>query len=497
MEFPAFCRHPARTGYLWALPGTLAATLLLGSARHTFDLTNVGQIYVLGVVLLAARFGRGPAVAGALASALCYAYVFVPPHFSLAITEAQYLMTALIMLVVALIVSHLTSRLKQHADFAQRKSQESATLYGLARKLAGASTPAAVIESARQFLAESCAAREIQVFSAVDRSDAAAEARPALIDECLRRNTLLTRPTGEGRFYTLVPLTAASGVQGVLGFEVAATALTSQDAVEYLETAASVIAVALERSHFADKARDTEVKHAAESLRSSILAALSHDLRTPLTALVSQAETAALGKLSPERQRLLLNAIRQQALSISQQMTQLLDMARLSVGPVQLDTAWQPVEEVLGVTARQIRAQWPERVVSIELAPDLPPVKIDAVLIERVLWNLAENAIKYSPPETPVALAATRDGNDLDLAVCDHGPGIPPAIAEKIFAPFQRGKPESGIPGIGLGLSIARTIVEAHGGQLLHRSGSPGGCCFHVRLPIGNPPSLHDIDPGA
>lgn len=497
MEFPAFCRHPDRTGYLWALPGTLAATLLLGSARHTFDLTNVGQIYVLGVVLLAARFGRGPAVAGALASALCYAYVFVPPHFSLAITEAQYLMTALIMLVVALIVSHLTSRLKQHADFAQRKSQESATLYGLARKLAGASTPAAVIESARQFLAESCAAREIQVFSAVDRSDAAAEARPALIDECLRRNTLLTRPTGEGCFYTLVPLTAASGVQGVLGFEVAATALTSQDAVEYLETAASVIAVALERSHFADKARETEVKHAAESLRSSILAALSHDLRTPLTALVSMAESAARGKLTPERQHQLLGAIRNQALSISQQMTQLLDMARLSSGPLQLDTAWQPVEEVLGVTVRQIRQQWPDREVTVDLAPQLPPIKIDAVLIERVLWNLVENAIKYSPPGTPVALSACRCGNNLDLAVCDQGPGIPFEIEEKIFAPFQRGKPESGIPGVGLGLSIAKTIVEAHGGHLLHAHRPQGGSCFRACLPIGDPPGLDDMDASA
>lgn len=176
-----------------------------------------------------------------------------------------------------------------------------------------------------------------------------------------------------------MPLTAASGVQGVLGLELEAYALSSAEAVETIETVASVVAVAMERSFFAAKARETEIKHAAESLRSSILSALSHDLRTPLTALVGMAETVALGKAPAERQKSMLEAIRNQALSISQQMTNLLDMAKLSAGKFELNTDWQPIEEVIGASLQQVKSHWPERDIRVALEPNLPPLNIDAV----------------------------------------------------------------------------------------------------------------------
>lgn len=492
--FPQAHRVPPLAAYLWAFSGTLLGSLLLSPLRHFLDLSNVALLYVLGVVVMAVSFGRGPAVATALFGSLCYAYVFVPPHFSLAITEIQYLLAACIMLVVALLVSHLTSRLKQHADFAGRKSIESTTLYGLAQELAGAPTPDAVIGAVSRFLASALRARRIRVFFSGDCASDCGPVNRALLKQCAERNEFLSSPTSQGWFYALIPLTAASGIQGVLGFEAPSSALKTQDAVEYIETVASVLAVALERSHFAEKARATEVKHAAEALRSSILSALSHDLRTPLTALVGMAETVALGKASPERQKQMLEAIRNQALSISQQMSKLLDMARLSVGKLQLNTDWQPVEEVLGATLQQVRAHWQAREVRVDVASRLPPINIDAVLIERVLWNLVENAIKYSPAESPVDIAVRQIGQQMEISVCDAGGGISAENMSRIFDLFQRGSAESAIPGVGLGLSIARTIVEAHGGEISAENRPAGGSCFRVRLPIEPAPSFEEMD---
>ena len=488
-------QQPGETiAYLWAVPGTCLGSLLLSPLRHYVDLSNVALLYVLWVVLMAVTYGRGPAVATALMASLAYAYFFVPPHFSLAITEGQYLLAAVIMPVVAMMVSHLTSRLKQHADFANRKSGESTKLYQLTQELAGATTPETVIDLASQFLAASYRANQIKVYLPAEFDSTSGPTNPALLNRCAERQELLSRPTSQGKFYALVPLVAGSGNQGILGFEVESAILGSQDAVEHIETVASVVAVALERSYFAEKARQTEIKHAAEALRSSILAALSHDLRTPLTALVGMAETIAMGKVPVEKQRQTLDAIRNQAVSISRQMTNLLDMAKLSAGKFELVRAWQPVEEVIGATLQQVRAQWHERKVTVDLARNLPPINIDAVLIERVLWNLIENAIKYSPADTPVQMLVKAVGEDMEISVCDSGSGIPAENGDKLFDLFQRGKSESGIPGVGLGLSIAKTIVEAHEGTITARNRESGGSCFSIRIPLGNPPHFEEME---
>jgi len=485
---------PSLIGYLWAFLGTALGSLLLSPLRNLVDLSNIALLNVLAIVTVAVTYGRGAAIVSALFSSLCYAYFFVPPHFSLAITEAQYLLATAIMLVVALMVSHLTSRLKHHADYANQKSSQSNKLYELSQALAGAMTPTSVIALASQFFAESLGARQVHVFFPDEFDTPGGLVTPALLTQCIERGQLLSRPTGSDNFYAVMPLTAASGIQGVLGMEVKAGVLGSEQAVEYVETVASVVAVALERSFFAAKARETEVKHAAEALRSSILSALSHDLRTPVTALVGMAETVALGKVPAERQKPLLEAIRNQALSIGQQMTNLLDMAKLSAGKFELNTDWQPIEEVLGATLQQAESHWPARKIHVTLAPDLPPVNIDAVLIERVLWNLIENAIKYAPADTTIEISAKPSEAQIRIEVCDRGPGIDHERREQLFELFQRGKTESGIPGVGLGLSIAKTIVEAHGGSISARNREGGGSCFTIQLPVGNPPVFTDID---
>jgi two-component system sensor histidine kinase KdpD len=443
--------------YLCSAIVPIVGTFLLLPIRLSIDLSNVALLYVLSVVVTATRFGRGPAVVTAILGSLLFAYIFVPPHFSLAITEAQYLLSAIIMLVVALMVGHITSKLKQHADFSERKSMQSKTLYEFSQKLSGAQTTMAVLEATSRFLTDSLGARQTDVIFPTDFASPPAPATPAFIASCIERRELLSKPTEHGRFYVLLPLSAISGIQGVLGFDIDCGQIGNQDGVEYIDTVASVVSVALERSRFAEIASETEVKHASELLRSSILGALSHDLRTPLAALVSMADTAALGKASPDRQKHLLEAIRDQAMSIGRQMMNLLEMAKLSSGTVELNAAWQPVEEVLGSVLQLVRKQWKERVITLDIAPNLPPICIDAVLIERVLWNLLENAIKYSPTEAMIELAIRQAGEQIEICVSDSGPGLPNIDTRGLFNAFQRGKAESDIAGIGLGLSISRT----------------------------------------
>lgn len=474
----------------------VALTLLIAPLRAAIDLSNVALFYVLLVVVMAVWSGRGPAAVTALLASLAFAYVFVPPAFSLAITQAQHLITASIMLGVALLVGHLTSRLKRHVEHAELREQHSRALYLLASQLTAARTRTDVLGISEHFLATLFRVDDLRILA-----PGAAEALPepltpaGLADIVASRNLAILAVPSRGRTLTAVPLRVSKGLQGVLVFALDdATTLTAQ-VRELLETMASVVAVALERIHYADLARATGVRMASESLRNTILSALSHDLRTPLTALVGMADTVAEGRTAhPGDQQAMIVAIRDQALTINRLVSNLLEMARLQSGEITLNKAWQPVEEVVGASLQQMRLQLAQHPVKVEIMPALPPLEFDAVLMERALCNLLENAAKYSPPESEITLSATQAGNWLEISVCDRGPGLPTAEQAELFGLFRRGQRESNIPGVGLGLAIVRNIVEAHGGSVDATDRSGGGACFSLRLPLGEPPHVAELE---
>lgn len=456
--------------YLLAMLASVAVTVLLLPWQSHVALPHVALFYVLMVVGVGSRLGRGAALTAALSGALLYAHVYVPPLFSLAITEMEYLWAAGVMLVVALLVGQLTASLKSQAEALGQREAQAQALYLLARALAASQGRTDIARATEAFLRGTARAQLTRL------EDAVAQMLPPPPAGCAWERLTLHTAQGQvlGELCCALPLTQAC--------------TTATRAM--LETSASLVAVALERSTLAEQAREGEVRRAEESLRASILAALSHDLRTPLTVLVGMADALALGKGSPERQRSMLESLRNQALSINQQVTNVLDMARLRSGRVELNHAWQPVDEVIGATLQLVRAQWREREISVDLPPDLPLVYLDAVLIERVLWNLLENAIKYSPADTPVELVARHAPPWLDIGVCDWGPGLPAGDTEALFELFCRGQPESTIPGVGLGLAIAREIAQAHGGTVLAENRLGGGACFRLRLPTPPPPTF-------
>jgi two-component system sensor histidine kinase KdpD len=232
-----------------------------------------------------------------------------------------------------------------------------------------------------------------------------------------------------------------------------------------------------------------------ERLRNSLLAALSHDLRTPLTSLVGLSESLTLSRPPlAAAQMELANALRDEARRMSTLVANLLDMARIQSGGVKLNLQWQMVEETIGSALRACRWQLGARTVDTRIPRSLPLVRFDATLLERVLCNLLENVGKYTPPDAHVTIAARVDDGMLVVGVCDDGPGVPAGREDALFEKFVRGQQESSIAGVGLGLAICRAIVEAHGGRMRAFNLPDAGACFELRLPLGAPPPLPDMD---
>jgi len=483
--------------------GTTALAMPLAGA---IELTNIAMFFLLAVVLVAIRLGRGPAVAAAFLAVGAFDFFFVSPRFSFAVSDVQYLMTFAVMLTVALIIGQLTARYKRQAEVARQREARAHALYGMSRDLSAALMPEQIAEAAEHFLAaEFDAGAALMLTDAGDHlrpplyaAKAGSGGRPAVDDGVARwafdhgEAAGLGTDTLPGSPLLYLPLRAPMRTRGVL---VVAPrdplVVQSPEARRQLDTFAALIAIAVERIHYVDVAQATTVQMESERLRNSLLAAMSHDLRTPLTAVVGLAD--ALRRSSPPlsaEQDDLARSMRDESLRMSSLVGKLLDMARLQAGRVQLNRQWQPLEEVVGSALKTMESALAGRRVDIRLDPDLPLVEFDAVLIERVLANLLENAAKYTPVGSRITIAARTDGEMVEVRVEDDGPGLPRGREEDIFRKFERGEKESATPGVGLGLAICRTIVEAHGGRIWAENAEPHGARLLFTLPRGLPPQI-------
>lgn len=488
--------------YLWAAIAcaftTAVATPLLGY----FDLANIVMLFLLTVLLVAARLGRGPAVLAAFLSVALFDVFFVPPRFSFTVSDAQYLVTFVVMLAVALVTGQLTAGLRQRVVEASLRAQHTQALYEMARGLAGAPTLGKVNDLVRVAMHAGFGLEATLLLpDAAGELKAVAETEnPPQVDRQLAvlafeqgepaEDAMSGRGHGAGYF----PLRAPMRIRGVIVFAPdRSQVLTQPELKPLLATVASLVAIAVERLHYVDVAHATQMQIVSERLRSSILSALSHDLRTPLTALVGLADSLTLTRpqLNADA-RETAEAIREQALRLSNLVGNLLDMARLHAGQVRLRKEWQPLEEVIGASIRLQGRSLANHPVRVALAKDLPLLEFDAVLIERVFCNLFENAAKFAPPGTAIeVMAKIRDGR-VAVSVCDAGPGFPPGKQDTLFDMFTRGVSESVVPGVGLGLAICRAVVEAHDGTITARNRPGGGACVIFTLPLGTPPPIGD-----
>ena len=501
---------PTRSKWVYHLGSTglcIATALVAWPLANWLDLANIVMLFLLAVALAATFFGRYPAILAAFLSVALFDFFFVPPRFSFAVNDAQYVVTFAVMLVVALIIGQLTTALKRRADEARSRAAEQANLYDLARILAGALTLQQTANATSGFVMRQLGARatillpdaegKLQPTSGHNNHDipttlSATErtAACAVYDSSRKIDSRdLGRDDGERLLLPLVGATRNRGVLLVTASDQSCRRLSDHDFL--LGAVASLLATAIERLHYVEVASRTELEVQAERLRSGILAALSHDVRTPLTAMYGLADTLASDDTIatiPAHETAI--ALRDQALQLSGMVTNLLDMARIQAGKVALRREWQPLDEVVGASIRFAAPALKGRKVIVNLAAGLPLVNIDAVLIERVLCNLLENAAKYSPDDADINLDAHANDEHFEVSVSNQGRGFPPDRLEHVFTLFERGGHEGHASGMGVGLAICRAIVEAHGGRIHASNIAGGGAQVTFVLPRGAPPRI-------
>ena len=471
-----------------------------------FELANIVMVFLLAVVIVAVLYGRGPSVVAAFLSVAAFDFLYVPPRYSFSVSDVQYLLTFGVMLAVALVIGQLTAVLKWQARVARLREQRMSALYQMSRTLSAALMVEQVAEVASDFLQSQFDSRAaLLVADAHDRltPPVPSPTLPAGADVAIGQwafdhaeaagqgtNTLPASPI------LYLPLKAPMRMRGVLAIEPRVpTRLAGPEQRRLLDTCASLIALALERIHYVNVAQSSTVQIESERLRNSLLAAISHDLRTPLAGLVAMADSLAMHVTGPDtREAKLSRSIREAAMRMRSQVNNLLDMARLQSGQVQLSRQWLPLEEAVGGALRAMSGTLDPKRVHVALPTDLPLLHVDPALFERVLCNLLENADKYTPAGTPIEIGASVVGDRVHITIDDRGPGLPPNREEAIFQKFERGKKESSTPGVGLGLAICRAIIEAHGGMISGQTRGKGGARFFIDLPRGVPPKIDAME---
>jgi two-component system sensor histidine kinase KdpD len=488
--------------YVAALGTVLISTALAWAMFPRFELANIIMVYLLGVVIVSLRFGRVASALSSVLSVAAFDFFFVPPYFTFAVSDTQYLVTFGVMLVVALVISGLTVRTRDQAESARAQERRTATLYSLSRELAASRGLDTLLELALRHLLEVFGGRIVILMPdasgrlqqragqlAPFNMDAAdfAVAQWAFEHRAAAGAGTDNVPGAQMRFE---PLTSSRGVVGVVGMRPAAPhAFDAPEHEHLLETFVSLVAVAVDRALLADEAQVAQVRAEAERVRNALLSAVSHDLRTPLTAITGAA-SAALDhetRIDAATRRELLESIRDEAERLNRLVNNLLDVTRLESGSLQLRREWIPVEELVGVALARLAKPLGDRKVTTRLPEDLPPVHVDGLLMEQVFINLLENATKHTPAGQPIDVEARREGNEVIVEVADRGPGLPKGDERKIFEKFF-GVGSGG--GAGLGLTICRAIVEGHGGRIEGQNRPGGGALFRFALPAGEPPRL-------
>jgi two-component system sensor histidine kinase KdpD len=539
-------------GYLFAVIGIAATSLVIALIRQYVQIANISLLYLLVVLVLATRYGRAPAVFASVLSFLAYDFLFIPPYYRLTVYDPSEWLSLLALLGTALVIGQLTAAVQARASEAIESRRRIATLYGLSQLIASTSD--------QQELLDALVRRVLQVFGpqgvragaiilpdTLDRPDVRASAPKG--DPLLQAFDLTERELAARASYVLrtgspvadefrltaedatqrqtslyLPLRSGRKSVGVLGL--VGTADVRQFVEEAPEGAESAevesgrtntpvstsqarlfgafsdqIALALERETLRQEAIHAEALRESDKLKNALLGTVTHDLRTPLASIKAAASSLLQPgvKWTEEDRRELLESIDESADRLNRLVGNLLDLSRLEAGVAAPQKEWYAFQDVLAAVLDRLElaGQARNRTIAIDLAGDLPLVPMDHEQIEQVLTNLIENALKYSPKTAPIAVQARALGNPhrLETRIVDHGVGVPVSERRAIFDKFYRVQsvrlpwdPKHPPIGTGLGLAISASIIRAHGGQIWVESTAGSGATFIFTLPIPESP---------
>lgn len=488
--------------YAYALATTLACTAIAFAMFPYFEPANIVMVYVLGATIAGVRLGRGPAMCAAIANVAAFDFCFVPPRFTFSVGDAQYIITFAVMLIVTLVIANLMASVRQQTRVAGARERRTALLYAMSRELAATRGVDNMARVAVRHVAEvfDCTA----VVLLPDASGRLLYPSDPPLDSSFRKADLSvaqwvldrgkraglgsdTLPAAPALYVPLSDEHARLGVLAVLPRNRRRVLLPEQR--HLLETFAGQLGIALERAKLAEQAEAASVAAETESLRNTLLASISHDLRTPL-AVIAGAGSALAERgegLDATSRRALASSIETKAREMSELVSNVLDLMRFESGKIVLRLDWESLDDLVGSALSRVDAKLAAHIIELKIPEELPTVRVDAGLIVQVFTNLFDNAAKYTPKGTRVLLQAIAADTVVRVIVEDEGPGLPAVERERLFDKFERGEEEGTIVGAGLGLAICRAILRAHGSDIRAGARAGGGARFEFELPIRAP----------
>jgi two-component system sensor histidine kinase KdpD len=494
---PFWQPHRPWRRYLLGIALVAGATVLCALVAPYISPTNLVVVYLLSTVVAAVFLGRGPAILTSVLSVVVFDFFFVPPSLTLAVSDTEYILTFLGLLAVSLVISYLTAQVREQADAAQKREAQTAALYELGHDLTAAVGLEAVAKTIIDHIGQ-IYSREVALFLP-ENSDlklymasqdlSVAENELAVANWSFEHSQQAGRGTDTlpdaSMYYQ--PLKTTRGVIGVLGIKpIGMNTYLSPDQKRILDAFTNQVALAIEGAQLVEQAHQTELLEVTEKLQTALLNSISHDLRTPLvsiTGALSSMEEAGPA-LDEEVRKSLIETAREEAERLNRLVGNLLDITRLEAGAMQLHREACDVQELIGSALEQIGTPLKNRQVNVEISPKVPLVSLDFVLFSRVLVNVIDNALKYSPLEKTIEIRARVSKQDLEISIADRGEGIPVDDLERIFDKFYRVQRPDNVSGTGLGLSISKGIVEAHGGSISAENRRGGGAIFTIRVPL-------------
>ena len=492
--------------YGLATAATAAAVLVSTALDRLLPVASLGLVFVTAVVAIAVRSRLAVALYGAVLCFLVYNFFFTEPRLTLRIDHGDDVVAVVTFLAAALVCSQLAARLRAQVLALRAANQHAGALQALGERLATAVDAGQVFRFGSEELASALGC-EVAV---LQRGSEGGSLRPV----CVRPESAHLEPNDlaaadwvcghgqpAGRYtatlsaspWWLVPMIVESDCLGAVALRFAAEQTSLSDEQQQLaEAMIQQVALAADRAHLAADLETAHVESETERLRAALLSSVSHDLRSPLSSMIGAASSlSAYGEAMPAADRgELLASIRSEGERLDRYIQNLLDMTRLGAGGLKLQRDWVAVEELLSSAVARLRRLFPAVVVATRVEPDLPLLFVHPALIEQALFNVLENAAKFSPPGAPVVAAAAREDGKLVVEVTDRGPGIPEEERRRIFDMFwSAARGDSGRSGSGLGLTIVRGMVGAHGGKVEALAGPDGtGTRIRIALPLPDPP---------
>jgi two-component system sensor histidine kinase KdpD len=489
--------------WAWSVLTVGVATGAAALMQPYFEQVDLVMVYLLGVMFVASRTSTWPALFAAFLSVASFDFFFVPPLLTFAVNDVRHMVTFAVMFLVSIVISRLTLRVRSQAEAARLRERRTAGLYNLSRELVRERGANRLAEIAMKHIGEMFDST-VAILIADDqgRLTTAGGGLFAFVPDQQELSVAQwvyehRQPAGQstdtlpGAKALYLPLIASSGPVGVVGvLPRTRTEGFEPEQFHYLEAFANQTAIAIERSFLGEAAQRALLKAETESLRNTLLSSISHDLRTPLSAITGAATTLLQEDVMIDQvSRLdLLQTIQEEADHLNRIIRNVLDMTRLESGAISVNKEWQSLEEIVGVALNRLGDRLKDHPVMVKLPNNLPLIPFDGLLIEQVLMNLFDNAIKYTPKGTPLELSASESFYTVTIELADHGPGIPVGEEERIFEKFVRGHGTGG--GVGLGLAICRTIITAHGGKIWAENRDGGGTVFRFTLSSAGIPPL-------